>query len=611
MLLNFGNPGVDDGPTCLKIYNNTLYISGYSSKKAYIAALDLEGNILWKKYFTFSYQRNFISDFIIDDNNMYLCGYGHDSGQDMFDEFFVSLNTETYKVNWARQTALQIKPNNIHLVNNQLVISGDEYAQSKFGLCYLKLNTKNGKLDSYKNWYFYGHESASVSTIKDNLIISGGRYGLRPKTDKYRAGISIINLDNLEQKEHHYFLNDKAETARAYLSDFVLENDSIITSCYSNRTGIDNKYTLSMFKSDLAGNTAWAYEYKLPGFNSISSKDMMQTNDGYYILGNTKSPKENVFLMKTDKAGFPMYAYIMGGDFADNIIMDQGSFMLKHKGKIYITAQSKNYNNRGDFDSFIFSFNEKNMFADSCIKSKKIMPQIIAYEELVEGTLVMENYDTAFRENNITYEALKAPTEILQYLCKPEQKDSNQISFDNMAFNNTVFLLDASLSMNRNDRLPVLKQAFFNLLNYLRPEDLVSVVTFSNKANVLLSGESAANKEMIQSKINESTSGGQSDILSAVQEGFKLADKYFNEEKNNRIIITTDGDLSFATLKSLEELLLKNKKEGVYVSIFLFNNSSVYVQQLETIAQNVNASVYVITPQNVEDVLLNQLSKRK
>ena len=93
--------------------------------------------------------------------------------------------------------------------------------------------------------------------------------------------------------------------------------------------------------------------------------------------------------------------------------------------------------------------------------------------------------------------------------------------------------------------------------------------------------------------------------------GLKVVEDNFKESSNNRIILTTDGDLSFDKQKELKELLLKNKNKNVVVSIFLFNNSSTYLNQLNELAQEVGASVFVVNKTNIESILLNELQAKK
>lgn len=611
---NIGNPGIDDGVTALVSHREEIYVAGYSGKQAYVSCLNTEGELIWKQYFKFADSKNFITDFVVQDASIYLCGYGHDAGTTLFEEFFVKFNINSKKIDWARRTSLNIKPNNIHLYKDKIYITGDEYAKGRFGLCFLSLTEKNGKVDAFNTWYFMGHESASISLIEDGILYSGGRYGIKPKTDKYRASISQFTLENFEQIQSNYFLNSKQDYARAYLADMLIEKDSIVALCFSNNNGIDNYYSMSLLSTSKSGSVNWSYEYTIDGYKSITARDMLQLDDAYLVLGFTKSPKENLILCKFDKQGYPIYAYELGGKFSDNIAIDQGKFMAYNQGDLYLAAQSKNFGEIGDYDSFIIKIKEGENWSDTCISAQAVNLNIKAYEELIEGEIVLSAYDTLFKETNIAYELLNPRVEIDNFLCREkEEKDSvpEAFSFEDVAYNNTVFLMDASLSMNREDRMPILKKSLFKILNYMRSEDKISVISYADKASLILNGVSALQDEEIKFKIDSLSSSGQSDIIAGLQMGLKVADDNFKESSNNRIILTTDGDLSFDKQKELKEVLLKNKNKNVVISIFLFNNSSTYFDQLNAIAQELGASVIVVNKANIESVLLNELRAKK
>ncbi|TIU82301.1 MAG: VWA domain-containing protein, partial [Mesorhizobium sp.] len=51
---------------------------------------------------------------------------------------------------------------------------------------------------------------------------------------------------------------------------------------------------------------------------------------------------------------------------------------------------------------------------------------------------------------------------------------------------NLVFLIDVSGSMNEQDKLPLLQSAFRLLVNRLRPDDTVSIVTYAGDAGTVL-----------------------------------------------------------------------------------------------------------------------------
>jgi len=43
----------------------------------------------------------------------------------------------------------------------------------------------------------------------------------------------------------------------------------------------------------------------------------------------------------------------------------------------------------------------------------------------------------------------------------------------------------------------------------------------------------------------------------------------------------------------------------------LFNNSSIYYQQLQQIADEVDSQIFVVNPENIEEILLNEFRAKK
>jgi Ca-activated chloride channel family protein len=145
----------------------------------------------------------------------------------------------------------------------------------------------------------------------------------------------------------------------------------------------------------------------------------------------------------------------------------------------------------------------------------------------------------------------------------------------------------------------------------MRSEDKISAIQFADKAEVIADAISAANMDEIKLKIDKLSSTGQSDIIAGLQLGYELAKKHFSPEANNRIIITTDGDLSFDTQDKLRTFLKKKHDENIVFTILLFNNSSIYYQQLQQIADEVGSQIFVVNPENIEEILLNEFRAKK
>jgi secreted protein with Ig-like and vWFA domain len=85
------------------------------------------------------------------------------------------------------------------------------------------------------------------------------------------------------------------------------------------------------------------------------------------------------------------------------------------------------------------------------------------------------------------------------------------MSMNGYAVNNMVLLLDVSGSMNSADKLPLLKKSVLLLMKIMRPEDQVSIITYSGKAKVVLQPTSFKEEEKIRQVIEGLTSEGKTD----------------------------------------------------------------------------------------------------
>jgi len=73
---------------------------------------------------------------------------------------------------------------------------------------------------------------------------------------------------------------------------------------------------------------------------------------------------------------------------------------------------------------------------------------------------------------------------------------------------NLVFLIDVSGSMQSEDKLPLVKQAFRALVQELRPEDRVAIVVYAGAAGLVLPSTSGADKPAILEAIDRLQAGG-------------------------------------------------------------------------------------------------------
>ena len=134
---------------------------------------------------------------------------------------------------------------------------------------------------------------------------------------------------------------------------------------------------------------------------------------------------------------------------------------------------------------------------------------------------------------------------------------------------NLVLLIDTSGSMQPSDRLPLLQQGFRLFVQQLRDDDRVAIVTYAGQAQTALDPTLGRDKQKILDAIDSlrafgSTAGGE-----GLQRAYALAERHFDKEAVNRVILGTDGDFNVGITnpKDLERFIAAKRKTGIYLSI--------------------------------------------
>ena len=158
--------------------------------------------------------------------------------------------------------------------------------------------------------------------------------------------------------------------------------------------------------------------------------------------------------------------------------------------------------------------------------------------------------------------------------------------------NNLVFLIDTSGSMYSEDKLPLVQQAFMMLIESLNPEDRVSIVTYAGSDKVALDGAFGYEKAKIMAVIEDLSASGSTAGSKGIHRAYELAEKYFIEGGNNRVILATDGDFNVGTITSagLEALISAKRESGVYFSVYGFGRGNLQSEKMETLALKGNGT---------------------
>ena len=176
---------------------------------------------------------------------------------------------------------------------------------------------------------------------------------------------------------------------------------------------------------------------------------------------------------------------------------------------------------------------------------------------------------------------------------------------------NLAFLIDVSGSMSAHNKLPLLKDAFKLLVEQLRPQDQIAIVTYASGTKVVLEPCSGSNKQKILSKIYSLGSGGGTAGGEGLQKAYELLQQYYLPEGSNRVILATDGDfnIGISNQKELEKFITEKRATGIELSALGFGMGNYQDQKLEILANKGNGNyAYIDNIEEAEKLFLTELT---
>jgi len=180
-----------------------------------------------------------------------------------------------------------------------------------------------------------------------------------------------------------------------------------------------------------------------------------------------------------------------------------------------------------------------------------------------------------------------------------------------MAPNNLVFLIDVSGSMSGPNRLPLVQQAFRVLVDQLRAEDRVAIVTYAGAEGLALPSTSGADKQTILAAIDILGAGGSTAGAAGIELAYKVTRESFLENGNNRVILATDGDFNVGIddLEGLQKLIEKKRETGIFLSTIGVGDSNYQDAVMETLADKGNGNyAYLDSLKEAEKVFRTELT---
>ncbi|MGE4281512.1 MAG: von Willebrand factor type A domain-containing protein, partial [Magnetospirillum sp.] len=175
---------------------------------------------------------------------------------------------------------------------------------------------------------------------------------------------------------------------------------------------------------------------------------------------------------------------------------------------------------------------------------------------------------------------------------------------------NLTFLVDVSGSMMGADRLPLVQASLRQLVEALRPDDKVALVTYASGTAIRLEPTAAGERAKILAAIDGLRAGGGTAGAAGLNAAYAQAQAMFEDKAANRVILATDGDfnLGASSPKALEELITEKRKTGIYLTVLGVGLGNLNDTTMQSLAQAGNGqAAYLDSLLEARKVLVNQL----
>ncbi len=175
---------------------------------------------------------------------------------------------------------------------------------------------------------------------------------------------------------------------------------------------------------------------------------------------------------------------------------------------------------------------------------------------------------------------------------------------------NLVFLIDVSGSMNRPNRLPLVKESLKALTETLEPSDRVGIVTYSGGSQVVLESTPVSQRDRIVAAIESLNAGGSTHGSAGIHDAYAMARNNMIDKGVNRVILATDGDFNVgvSSRDGLLALIEEKRRTGVFLTVLGYGMGNLKDANLELLASKGNGNyAYIDDYQEARRVLVEQV----
>jgi Mg-chelatase subunit ChlD len=153
---------------------------------------------------------------------------------------------------------------------------------------------------------------------------------------------------------------------------------------------------------------------------------------------------------------------------------------------------------------------------------------------------------------------------------------------------NLVLLLDSSGSMERADRVRIIREALAVLAQQLQPQDVISVVAFARTARLWVDALPGSQASELVERVGNLTPEGGTNLEDALNLAYATALRHFLSQGVNRVVLLTDGAANLGDVQphSLQQRVVEFRQRGVALDCFGIGWEGYNDDLLEVLARN-------------------------
>ena len=171
---------------------------------------------------------------------------------------------------------------------------------------------------------------------------------------------------------------------------------------------------------------------------------------------------------------------------------------------------------------------------------------------------------------------------------------------------NVCLVLDRSTSM-QGEKMDVAKAAAVQVLRGLRPQDVLSVVTFSDRAEVVIPASFYQERSRLESKIQMIKPSGATEIYQGLESGVNEVMRSIDSKRVNHIILLTDGH-TYGDEQECLALASRISERGIGISALGIGRewNDIFLDVLAT--RTGGSSAYIEDPRDIKRLLLEKFN---